>query len=138
MQQEIKEDLGNDAFQVLQIVDRSRLRCDLASILELPYGSRVMDRVFCLSVLEHLPQEEQLRALTEFRRVMKSQGLMVLTFDYPAVNMAFFQYAIRVAGLKFAGPVDFSIRSGGLTSPDGHLRCFRAILRTQQEVEDTP
>ncbi len=137
MQQEIKEDLGDDALQDLQMADRSRLRFDLASILDLPYGARVMDRIFCLSVLEHLSQGEQLRALKEFGRVMKPQGLVVLTFDYPAVNMAFLQYAIRVTGLKFAGPVDFSIPPGGLISPDGHLRCFRAVLRPQQDAEET-
>ncbi|MBU2685796.1 MAG: class I SAM-dependent methyltransferase [Gammaproteobacteria bacterium] len=46
---------------------------------EFPGGS--LDRVFCISVLEHVRPDERLFALAEFRRVLKPDGLFVVTID---------------------------------------------------------
>lgn len=129
MQHEIAEDLGEHALNLLQAADRSRLQLACASILDLPYPAQSMDRVFCLSVLEHLPQDEQIRALTEFRRVIKPDGLALITVDYPLVRPAFLHYALSVTHWMLAGPADFSLPLDGLTTPNSALYCFRAVLQ---------
>jgi SAM-dependent methyltransferase len=50
-----------------------------ASLLELPYGGGVFERVLCLDVLEHLTYEEQPRALAELHRVLAPSGELLVS-----------------------------------------------------------
>lgn len=54
-------------------------------IQRLSWPSEQFDRVFSISVLEHIqPAEEQRRAVQEMARVLKRGGRMILTLDYAA------------------------------------------------------
>lgn len=118
---------------------------DLAT---LPYASDYFDKIYCISVLEHLrdlfnkffwlsPLKPLLRfrsrlielALTEFKRVLKDDGHIVLTFDYPRINLRYFAYLVDNLGFQFSGPVDFTLPDEALYSPSHKLFCFRAVLR---------
>lgn len=129
LHQNIVDDLGPVAAKLLMDTDRSRVRIVQASMLDLPYGDGFFDRIFCLSVLEHLTRDDQYKALAEFRRTLKADGLVVLTLDSPTVNLAHLHEAVLAHGLEFAGPVDFAFQRTTLLSPDGTLACFRAVLR---------
>lgn len=49
----------------------------------LTWPDATFDRVYSISVLEHIqPPEEQLRAVQQMARVLKPGGLMLLTLDY--------------------------------------------------------
>ncbi len=48
----------------------------------LPLASGRFDAVFCISVLEHLPEREGARALAELRRVLRPGGRLLLTTDF--------------------------------------------------------
>lgn len=41
-----------------------------------------LDRIFCISVLEHLPEYKVKFVLDEWRRILKNDGHVVLTIDY--------------------------------------------------------
>ncbi|MFP4070854.1 MAG: class I SAM-dependent methyltransferase [Desulfovibrionales bacterium] len=54
---------------------------DLAS---LPYEAEIFDRVFCISVIEHLDPLWIPAAVQELRRVLKTGGLLLMTTDFCA------------------------------------------------------
>jgi ubiquinone/menaquinone biosynthesis C-methylase UbiE len=45
----------------------------------LPYGNGEVDAIYCVSVLEHIPAFE--KTIAEMARVLKPQGLLLLTID---------------------------------------------------------
>ncbi len=49
------------------------------SLMALPYADATFDRALCLDVLEHLPFEEQPRALAELFRVLRSGGELLVS-----------------------------------------------------------
>lgn len=119
-----------------------------ASLTALPYADRTFDKVYCISVLEHLrdrfnkwPWLLPLRpllgwvdatieqSLREFRRVLKDDGLMVLTFDHPRISLRYFEHLVDRLGLAFAGPHDSAVPAGALTWSERRLRCYRVVLR---------
>src|SRR5262245_49456771 len=65
--------------------DRVRFTC--ASIAAMPYPDRMFDRVFCISVLEHMQPVDVGRALAELARVMRDDGLVIITLDYPSLPL---------------------------------------------------
>lgn len=60
-------------------VDVNYVRADMSRI---PMPSESFDVVFCISVIEHLPDTAVPRALTEMRRVVRAAGALLLTTDY--------------------------------------------------------
>lgn len=120
---------------------------DLASLNRLPYDTAMFDRIFCVSVLEHLrdrlnrwpalsnlgPLAQWLRrdirdSLAEFKRVLKPGGLIVLTFDYPRINLEYLQMVVHEVGLRFAGDTNFTLPSNAIHYEAKKLNCFRALL----------
>jgi 2-polyprenyl-3-methyl-5-hydroxy-6-metoxy-1,4-benzoquinol methylase len=61
------------------------------SVLDLPFDPGAFDAVLCLDVLEHVPHEEQARALAEIRRVLKTGGQAL--FSLP--NLAHLQSRVH-------------------------------------------
>lgn len=101
-----------------------------ASITSLPYPDGMFDTIFCVSVLEHLNQPDQKEALAEFKRALKPDGLIVLTVDFPTVDLQFINQTVRELGLEFAGPVHFEKPTDAVWSTIwGLLYCFRFVLR---------
>lgn len=128
LSQELCNDLGvGDTRRFLDIY-LPAVRLIQASLLNLPYPDRFFDRIFCVSVLEHLSRDEQRQTFDEFQRTLKDDGLVIVTMDYPTVNLAYLQHTAQLCGLAFAGPVNFSSPPDALISPDGRLKCFRAVL----------
>ncbi len=64
-------------------------------IVELP---QKVDTVFCISVLEHLPADIQLRALDNFFKLLKDGGKLILTVDYPTIKPDILVNAVTNAG----------------------------------------
>lgn len=125
------------------------IQYDLAALTDLPYEDNQFDRVFCISVLEHLkdrankwslvrnagPFSRLFRrdihdSLVEFRRVLKPGGLIVLTFDFPRINLDYLRKVVAQTGLKFAGNVSFDRPQTSLYDAERKLYCFRAVLTT--------
>jgi SAM-dependent methyltransferase len=102
-------------------------QCDMT---RMPYGERMFDRVFCISVFEHLGPLDQLRSLLEFERVLKDDGLIVLTVDHPTVDLERLAGHLRAAGLRFAGEADFGIPDNAISSSywGPELRCVRLAI----------
>jgi arsenite methyltransferase len=54
---------------------------DIGSVLALPYDNQSFDAVWCANTMQYLSEEEVGRAITEFRRVVRSGGLVAIK-DY--------------------------------------------------------
>ena len=53
-----------------------------ADLTRLPLEERSFDAVFCISVIEHLPEEQVPTAMRELRRVLRPGGRLLLTTDF--------------------------------------------------------
>lgn len=114
--QDIRADFGAQAATTFE---RSLLRslhlnqCDMTS---LPYRDRMFDTVYCISVLEHVGETARFQALSEFTRVMKDDGQIVLTVDYPTVDLRHLEESMGRLGLEFRAEHDFAIPENAISS----------------------
>lgn len=129
---DIANDFGPDAAKDIRdsgVLDRIALA--QADITSLPYADGSFDRVFCISVLEHMTGEARFQAISEFARVLKPGGFAVLTFDVPPLSPA--ELILLDERFEFAGGFDPELPSDALyTAMYGGLRCFRAVLMRKQ------
>ncbi|SFJ12713.1 Methyltransferase domain-containing protein [Paenibacillus sp. UNC496MF] len=127
---EVVRDFGKGAAETLMRTGSlGRLRLARASIAALPYPAEHFDAVFCISVLEHLSPADFGAALSEFYRTLKPRGKLLLTFDYPTVDLGRFRAAALASGFEFAGAFDDALPADAVTSDLwGRLYCFRALL----------
>ena len=97
-----------------------------------------LDRVFCVSVLEDL--QNPIPALTEFARVLKPDGLIVITCDipwrpelptptYPGINPEKLLGALAMAGLEFVDGCDLSGREEAVRHETWNLCVLRCLLK---------
>jgi hypothetical protein len=103
---------------------------------------RLLDRVFCISVLEDLKRKVR-PTLREFARVIKPDGLIVLTFDvqfdqrrplgpYPGMNLEGFMRAVEDAGLRPSGAMSLNTNDA-VVHEDWNLCCYRCVLEKVPE-----
>jgi ubiquinone/menaquinone biosynthesis C-methylase UbiE len=99
--------------------------CDIGN---LDYPNHSFDRVFCISVLEHCSASKYLSILKEFKRILKEDGLIVLTFDFPTHNLlGLLPQLIKETGLTFAGKFNNQKPENAIYSQG--LNVFRAVLK---------
>ena len=95
-----------------------------------------LDHIFCLSVLEEGVNLQ--KALEQFKKLLKADGLIILTFDvianpdkpvgkYQGVNLDKFFKAVKKVNLKVVGGMDFSLERR-LTHPEWNLSPFHCVL----------
>ena len=123
---EIMDDLGPEAAQSIGSEYFDRIHFDHTDLAQLPYSNGMFDTIFCISVLEHLNLSTLQSALREFNRTLKPEGIIVLTFDYPQIDLTLLQTIIQKEGLSFYGSVDFTLTADAISS--NGLHCFRAVL----------
>jgi ubiquinone/menaquinone biosynthesis C-methylase UbiE len=72
-------DLTADTAAVQKAFADRGIQTDLrqGNVLEMPYENEYFDTVLLISILEHLKPEDQARAFTEIRRVLKPGGQVV-------------------------------------------------------------
>ncbi|MFS0872432.1 class I SAM-dependent methyltransferase [Paenibacillus xylanilyticus] len=128
---DIASDFGEEAARHLPESCLTRLHRARANLAQLPYVSGMFDRIFCISVLEHLDTGTMLRAFREFARVMKPDGQLIATFDVPEMRPDLLETIMAVTGLTIDGKLvvdepDDAIWSDMYGTP---IRCFRAVIR---------
>jgi len=69
---------------------------------DLSWPDNHFDRIFCLSVIEHLPSDQVRAGVERMRRVLKPGGLLVISVDDGLMRDAI----IEVAAMPFYGGVD--------------------------------
>ena len=61
--------------------DIQNLEIKLGDICSIPYEDNYFDKVFCISVLEHMDSTSRTKGLEELLRVLKPGGILLLTLD---------------------------------------------------------
>lgn len=127
---DIVSDFGEQAARDLPESTLVRLHRAKANLAQLPYESGKFDRVFCISVLEHLDTGTMLRAFREFARVLKPKGQLIATFDVPEMRPDLLETIMAVTGLTIEDKLnvhepDDAIWSDMYGTP---IRCFRAVI----------
>ncbi|HZK53657.1 MAG TPA: methyltransferase domain-containing protein [Desulfosporosinus sp.] len=126
---------GQEALNFpLEYLDKPHL--SMQDITETSYNEAMFDRIICISVLEHLTQEKVLKTLWEFKRLLKDEGLIVLTLDYPYLELETFNLMLKESGLTYVDKVVFELPGNTLTThlfPEfpGGLYSFRALLQKE-------
>jgi ubiquinone/menaquinone biosynthesis C-methylase UbiE len=128
--QDIKNSVGEKVYAEFDPSLFDNVQLTLCDMTKMPYADNRFDKVFCISVLEHVDELTQLQALLEFSRVLKDDGLIVLTVDYPNVHMDSLMELIAKANLKFYGDYDFSIPHNAISTTmwGPELKCIRLLL----------
>lgn len=104
-------------------------------ISDTSYNDAMFDLILCISVLEHLSEEKVLKTLVEFKRILNKDGLIVITFEYPLMDLKTFNTLLEQTGLTYAGTALFDLPETALTTDlfheyaDGPY-CFRALLKS--------
>lgn len=81
------------------------------SIQELSFPDNFFDRVFCLSVIEHIPQSEWSLCMEQLSRVVKPTGRLLLTHDMSRqeANARVYRHLIEACTLDLIGSVDYPV-----------------------------
>ncbi|MEK3752442.1 class I SAM-dependent methyltransferase [Paenibacillus sp. FSL E2-8871] len=126
----ITDEIGEKAAKQVIARRTNNLHLAQANLAALPYEDESFDTIFCISVLEHLTLEDTVGTLREFHRTLNEEGLLVLTFDYPTVNLNLMNDLLLQAGFQYWGETDFELPADAVsTDLWGGLQCFRAVLK---------
>jgi SAM-dependent methyltransferase len=84
------------------------------SMQNLRYDDGFFDRVFCLSVMEHIPDREWPECMRELSRVLSEEGRLALTLSMSAANANVRQYEKLLVepSLRLVGNVDYVVPIG--------------------------
>jgi SAM-dependent methyltransferase len=92
----------------------------LASVTEIPFQDSTFDAVTLLEVIEHLLGVERVNAAAEIRRVLKSDGWMIITT--PNLRFPIDEHGTPI---RFHSPFrDFTLSIGELESLFGKAKCL--------------
>lgn len=73
------------------------------------FGDAFFDRIFCISVMEHISVENQARAVKEMALVLRPGGLLVMTVDLPRGDPHASDSLVEASGLRLLGNLDYSV-----------------------------
>jgi len=129
--QDVKAFFGADVAAQFDKSYINKVDFSIANLSALPYENNKFDKIFCISVLEHMDQTSLFGAFQEFNRVLKEDGLLVLTFDFPDIQFDILREAIRQSDLTFYGDVSYELPEDALYSRfhPPTLYCFRSVLK---------
>lgn len=117
-----------DVKKTDQYIDKIKFSC--SNLIDLPYEENKFDKIYCISSLEHLPIIDIRKAINNLFRVLKKNGLIILTVDYPTININFLANCLINAGFNFVSSFDSKIYNNAIYSQLlGGLYCFRLLLR---------
>ena len=81
------------------------------SLDDMHFKDGFFDKVYCISVIEHLSEKLSQRGIREMARVLKKGGLLIITLDLDGIRPSKVKYEelIKFSGLELYGPKDFKI-----------------------------
>lgn len=130
----IKSNFGYDYYyKVKNSIENVILKKGDAS--NLPYCDKKFDKIYCISLLSSMEEDLIEKSLLEFNRVLKDDGLIIITFDHPKFKVESFSLMINEAGFKFAGDINLDIPKNPIkTNLNSKITCFRAVIVKNNEV----
>jgi len=71
-------DLSKEAIKLYKLTNGGKAKLIQASIFNVPVAPATFDGIYNLGVMEHFTKEENIKILKEFRRILKTDGKIVL------------------------------------------------------------
>jgi SAM-dependent methyltransferase len=100
------------------------------------FEEKKFDKIFCISVLEHMHPDSIIKTLENFKKVLKDDGKIILTIDHPFLTADHFINFANKNELIFASAIDYKIDYAKvLKGPYNGLKCYRAVLEKQNDRE---
>lgn len=84
-----------------------------AGMEDIPYPDNYFDRVYCISVIEHVSDEVMIAGAREMSRVLAYGGLLTITMDThnPEVELPRARKIIEASGLQVYGETNFDFNN---------------------------
>lgn len=96
------------------------------------FDDNTFDKIFCISVLEHVDNPEEI--LKEFHRVLKPKGLLILTCDYPLITPENLGIFADRNGFISTEEFNYNLKDKNiLKGLYNGLRCFRMLLQSDKK-----
>jgi SAM-dependent methyltransferase len=80
------------------------------SMANINFVDNYFDRILSISVIEHIPADEQLKAMAEMGRVLKPDGRLIITLDLPQrrpeLNDEYLKRLVKASGLSLLNEID--------------------------------
>jgi len=118
--------------------DYKKIKLLYSDLTNMKINNNFFDKIFCISVLEHIDKYVTLdnyknsnlyKSILELKRITKTGGLLIFTFDYPHINIDVFCQIIKDLNLEFLDDINTKVMSESLYYPDKNLYCFRSVLK---------
>ena len=99
------------------VINNSNLIVQKGDMSCLTFKNEYFDRVFCISVIEHLEKEVARKSIKEMARVLTSNGKLLITMDHSGEHVTpwclneGYQKVIDWSGLQLEGESDFTLPS---------------------------
>jgi ubiquinone/menaquinone biosynthesis C-methylase UbiE len=75
-------DRDPEVVEAIRVLAPPGCTYEVSDMSSLPFGERSFDVVTCVSVLEHVARSEGIKAIAEMLRVVKENGVVIITVDY--------------------------------------------------------
>lgn len=89
---------------------------------------KTFDKIFCISVLEHCKYQVPF-ILEQFEKLLKEDGIIVITFDVPLMTVQEFLQYLENTNLQMVGDKDFEMSKDDLTNYSEGLKVFATVLK---------
>lgn len=89
-------------------MSKPKLNFQQADVRNLPFPSNFFDRVFCISVIEHI-RDDPMNSIRELERVLKPGGLCAITTDINRNERNLFAFTMKDFNSKLGKPLGFNL-----------------------------
>ena len=95
-----------------------------------------VDRVFCISVFEHMGPEDQEKAMINFYEMLKPGGVLVMTLDYPMAKPDIIYNMAKTTGFELE-PATYEADNEAniITRQFGNIKVFTLVGRKPKKEE---
>jgi len=97
------------------------------------FNVNTFDKIFCISVLEHTKNSLK-SILMHFESILKENGKIIVTFDFPLLTPQELLIAIDDLNLKFVGDTNFELSEQDLIGTNQQFRVFACVLEKKNKT----
>lgn len=122
--------------KLLGFEDTEKIKYKCMNLLDLEneFKPNFFDKIFCISVLEHITPVANIKIILEnFKKLIKPDGYIILTIDHPFLGTEHFVNYVNASGLIFASEADYKKPNNVLKAGYSGLKCYRAVLQKYEE-----
>lgn len=123
----IDNDKNIEIHRILQ--KNLELKCMNMTELANNFNKDYFDKVFCISVLEHIQNNnDRIEIFKNFKKVLKPYGKIIITIDYPLMDINDLIKVVDESELKFEGKMEYSLNGDVIKSNLYNLYCASAVI----------